>query len=236
MTTLPVAEAAPNRLLHKVAIIGIAVLALGSASVGTWASFSASTGNDASFSTGTLVLSNQVGVATTCLSSDDSGVNANATDCDALLPVAVRAPGDSATADVTLGNEGNLAGALGAYLEACTDGDAPGTTFHGSGEPCGLVQVTVQEYASAAARTAGNVTGGNCRYGQTTGADVACAFGPTLDGLVAAHGTAANALDLGTFDDGAERYFRVALHLPVSADNTMQGRQVDFGIVWRLSL
>ena len=93
-----------SRLFHKAAIVGIAVLAFGSASVGTWATFAASTSNDATFRTGTILLSNQVGAATTCVSTSGSTIVENDRDCDALFPVAVRAPGDTATADVTRGN------------------------------------------------------------------------------------------------------------------------------------
>lgn len=224
---------APDQRMKRSLRAGLVALALllsvGGATAGTWASFSASTENDGAFATGTLMLSNTVGAGTACFSTA-AGVDINTNDrtCDALLAATVRKPGDSATADVAVKNEGSIDGNLLAYVASCTGSDAE--AFHGTGDPCGVVQVTVQEYTDATRTTASN-----CRFGAVTGAGITCAFGPTLVGLVDAHGDFTEGLAVGSLVTGQTRWFRVGLTLPSSAGNTMQGRAATFGIVWRMA-
>jgi predicted ribosomally synthesized peptide with SipW-like signal peptide len=224
------------------ALFAVGALLLGGAGAGTFASFSASTTNSATFATGTLVLSDKVDAGTTCYStgsslgdtSTNTDTNANA-NCAALFTMALNKPGDEATAELDLKNEGSVDGsALQLYANTCSTGDVATETFHGSGDLCPAVLMTIQEYDSATNRTNDDVSGtnGNCRYGATTGANVACAFGGTATlGNLPLSGSP---LGLGAFQAGATRYLRIRVQLPQTATNDVQGRQVSTSLTWRV--
>jgi spore coat-associated protein N len=219
-----------RKILFAVAAFGGAATAVGA---GTFASFSASTTNGGStFATGTLVLSNQKNAATACLSTGGGSTDTNAGTCDALFTTALAKPGDSGFVDVTLKNEGSINGAtLTAYKNAaCTNANSG--SFNGTGDLCANLQVYVQEYTSAANRTANTTTGGTCVYGGGTAS--ACAFDATKTlGAFPASGTPLTLA--GGLTAGASRYLRVYLQFPSTADNTFQGRQASFGFTWAMA-
>jgi predicted ribosomally synthesized peptide with SipW-like signal peptide len=234
MAVVDVVALRPGRglgaLTVRRAIVALVVLlAAGGASAGTWASFTASTSNEASFSTGTLMLSNTVGAASACFSTAvGDQIDTNDRSCDALFPVAIHAPGGTASADVAIKNQGSLAGTLMAYVPTCANTDSA-AAYHGSGLLCGALQVSVQEYTDASRTTISD-----CRYGAVTGVGVTCAFGPSLAALATAHGDFANGLALDALTPGQTRWYRVRLLLPASAGNTLQGRSATFGLTWRM--
>jgi hypothetical protein len=219
-----------RKILFAVAAFGGVATAVGA---GTFASFTASTSNAAStFQTGTLVLSNQKNTATACLSTGGgtTDTNANAA-CDQPFAVTLAKPGDSANVDITLVNSGSInATALTAYAtSACVNSNSG--TYNGTGDLCAQMQMYVQEYTSAANRTANTTTGGNCWYGGGTA--TACAFSATK--TVGGFPLVGSAVALGAMNTGATRYLRVYLSFPSTADNTFQGRLATFGMTWAIA-
>ena len=232
-----------------VALLLVAIAAF--ASEGTLASFSASTTNAAStFATGSLVLSNQVNTQSACFSSgsdttignvspaDPREIAPNDSICDALFTgLTAYKPGDTASADLTLQNAGTItASGITGVGQVCTPSDTPavgpiGTAFHGNGDPCGYVQIQVQEYTSAARTTASR-----CLYPAGAGA---CAAGGTVAAFVTATNTTPMTLNAPTtVAPNAFRHLRVTLTVPngaAGADNAYMGRQLAFGIKWTLN-
>lgn len=212
-----------------------AAVVLGAATVvgaGTFASFNAQTKNpDNVLAAGTLVLSNTKDGGAACLSTagGTTDTNANA-GCDTLLSLTVQKPGDSGTADLTIANAGSLAASeLRVFSAACTDGDASGESYHGTGLPCDKVQLYVQQYADPAFATPSA-----CLYGGATVATI-CDFSDatkTLSDFQTAYGTSGSGLLVGSLAAGASNYFKVGVMLPSSADNTFQGRQATFDLTW----
>jgi hypothetical protein len=219
-----------RKILFAVAAFGGAATAV---SAGTFASFSASTTNAGStFATGTLVLSNQKNTATACLSTGGGSTDSNANgSCDQLFAASVQKPGDSAFVDLTLNNAGSInASGLTAHANAACANANTGT-YSGTGDLCAALQVYVQEYTSAANRTAGTTTGGTCHYGGGTA--TACAFDATK--TAAAFPASGSPLSMGAMNAGATRYFRIYAQIPSSAGNDVQGRQATFGFTWSMA-
>src|SRR3954468_19841951 len=131
-------------LLSLGVVAGIGALA----GAGTFATFTAQTTNPSNtFANGTLVPSNRVNGGAVCLSTGggDTDVNANGS-CSTAFNLAVKKPGDSGTTDIILENAGSLAAsALKVYSASCTDANAAGETYHGTGLPCGIVQIYIQQ-------------------------------------------------------------------------------------------
>jgi len=118
-------------------------------------------------------LSNQVNAGAVCLSTGGGNTDSNANgSCSTAFNLAVKKPGDSGTTDITLKNVGSLAAsALKGFSGSCTDADAAGENYHGTGSPCGLVQIYIQQYSDAF------TTPSACLYGGASGST--CDF-PTL--------------------------------------------------------
>ena len=219
-------------LLSLGVVAGIGALA----GAGTFATFTAQTTNDATtFANGTLVLSNTVGAGTACLSTAGGTTDTNANgNCDAVYSLSVKAPGDSATANITLENMGSLAAsALKVFSPSCTNSNASGESYNGTGLPCGIVQIYIQQYSDAF------TTPSACLYGGATGAT--CDFSDTsktLSSFVTAHGSLGNGLSAGAMaaNGGADtKWIRVGVKLPSSADNTYQGRAAALDLNWHIT-
>ena len=220
--------------LGAVAVVGAVV------GGGTYATFNAQTANPGNvWANGTLVLSNKVGAGTTCLSTGaatgtDTNVNNN---CDALFSsTALRKPNDSATANVTVKNEGSLdASALKLYASACTAGDTAGETYKGTADPCDKVQLYVQRWTDAA-----RTLPAACVYGSTqaltpntcdfaaTGAEA-----KTLGAFATANGST-TPLSLGALNTGSTGYYTIGVKLPQSTSNAYQGRRASVDFTWTL--
>ena len=217
-----------QKVLMSVGTLGVAAAV---AAGGSFATFNAQTTNPGNtFATGTLVMSNKVNTGTACLSTGGGSINTNVNNaCDALFNLTVRKPGDSATANLTIKNEGSLdATALKSFATGCTDGDAAGEAYHGTGLPCSAVQLYIQQTDSAfTAKTA-------CVYGGATVANT-CDFSDTsktIGDFAASHSNSTNGLSIGGLTAGSSNYFVVGVKLPSSADNTYQGRQATVGLSW----
>lgn len=220
--------------LGAVAVVGAVV------GGGTYATFNAQTANPGNiWANGTLVLSNKVGTATTCLSTGagtntDTNVNAN---CDALFTGAtLRKPNDSATVNVAVKNEGSLnATALKLHSSACTPGDTTGETYKGSGDPCDKVQLYVQKWTDAT-----RTVPASCTYGSTAlAAPNTCDFAATgadaktLGAFATANGSA-TPLNLGALNTGTTGYYTVGVKLPQTTSNAYQGRKASIDFTWTL--
>lgn len=219
-----------RKILFAIAAFGGVATAAGA---GTFASFSASTTNAAStFQTGSLVLSNQKNVATACLSTGGGSTDTNANaGCDQLFATTLAKPGDAGFVDMTLNNAGSInASALTAYRSQTCANTSSGA-YNGTGDLCATLQMYVQEYTSAANRTANTTTAGSCWFGGGTA--TACAYDATK--TTATFPAVGSALALGAMNTGATRYLRVYMQLPSTADNTFQGRIGTFGISWAIA-
>lgn len=222
----------PRRPLPvKKVLLSLLVLAA-FAGVGTFSSFTAQTTNPSNtFGDGTLVLSNtkQGGVA--CLSTGggttDSNVNGG---CDQLLNLATRKPGDSGSANLTIKNEGTLASSIfKLFASACVASDVAGETYHGTGNPCSVLDIYVQQWSDS-----GFSVPSVCLYGGGTA--TTCAFDDTktLSTFQAAYNSSSNGRDInsGVLSAGASTYFTVAVKLPTTAGNTYQGRKAVLDFSW----
>lgn len=220
--------------LPRWALLAIGALFLAGAGVGTFASFSASTTNSGSFATGTLVLSNQKDANTVCMSTTAgiTDVNDNA-GCDAAYALTLARPGDIATVNITLKNEGSLdATDLKAFVStACATTDEGTETYHGTGDLCANLRFYIQGFT-----TSGRTVVTSCYYGATTVANT-CDFtdgAKTLAAYGTAYPNAGTTLSMGALTTGTTRYLTIGLSLPSAAGNTLQGRKAAFGLKWQI--
>ncbi|HEY7208044.1 MAG TPA: hypothetical protein VH416_07360 [Gaiellaceae bacterium] len=218
-------------------VLTCAVLAGVAAALGiaSFATFNAQTNNPNSiFSAGTIVLSNTKQGGSACLSTGGGNTNTNVNAaCDQLLNLTVKKPGDSGTANVTLKNVGSLnASIFKLFSTACTATDAGSETYHGTGNPCGTVQLYVQQWSDAAFTTPsgclyGGATGNTCNFTDTT---------KTLSAFQTAYNTSTNGLSIGSgLNAGSSAYITIGVQLPSSADNTFQGRQAAMDFDWYIA-
>jgi predicted ribosomally synthesized peptide with SipW-like signal peptide len=219
-----------QKVLMTMGTVAVAALIAGG---GSFASFTAQTTNPGNtFATGTLVMSNTVNAGTACLSTGGGSISTNANaNCDTLFNLTVKKPGDSATADLKIKNEGSVdASALKAFATGCTDGDAAGQAYHGTGTPCSVVQVYVQQWDDAA-----HTTATACLYGGAAVTNT-CDFSntaKTLGDYASNYTNSSNGLSIGSgLTAGTTDYFTIGVKLPSSADNTFQGRQASIGFTW----
>ena len=217
-----------KRVLLSLGVVAATIAVIG---VGTMASFTAQTKNpDNVFAAGTLVLSNTKQSGSACLSTGGGSADTNANDsCDTLFSLTVQAPGDSGSANLTLKNEGSLdASVFKIFSAACTNADAAAEDYHGSGNPCSKLQLTVQEYSDS-----GFTTPSACVYGGAVGST--CDFSDatkTLGAFQSSHSSSSNGLSLSGIDAGASKYYSIGVKLPSDADNTFQGRQSTIDFTW----
>jgi hypothetical protein len=224
--------------LQKKVLLSLGVVAgIGAlAGAGTFATFTAQTTNPSNtFANGTLVLSNKVNAGAVCLSTGGGNTDTNANgSCSTAFNLAVKKPGDSGTTDITLANVGSLAAsALKVFSGSCTDADAAGENYHGTGSPCGVVQIYLQQYSDAF------TTPSACLYGGASGAT--CDFSDTsktLSAFVAAYTNLGAGLSAGSLAaaGGADTtWVRIGVKLPSTADNTYQGRSATMALNWHIT-
>lgn len=223
-------------LISKVLVSVLVVGAMTSVSFGTFASFAAQTSNAGSgFSSGTLVLSNTKQGGAACLSTVGGTTDTNANGaCDALINLSVKKPGDSGTANLSLKNEGSIAGTgLTLFAPGCTNANAAAESYHGTGNLCGKLQLYVQEYSDA-----GFTTPSACRYGGSADAGTTCDFSDTsktIGAFATTYGSSTSGLAVGGgLPAGGARYFKVGLRLPTDADNSFQGRNAAADFTWTI--
>ncbi len=224
------------KLRHKL-LLTAAILIVVSAGLGfgTLATFNAQTNNPSNvFATGTLVLSNTKQGGTACLSTGGGNTNTNVnTGCDQLLNLTVKKPGDTGTANVTLRNVGSInATTFKVFAPTCTNSDASAESYHGTGSPCSVIQLYIQQWSDAAFSTPsaclyGGATGNTCNFSDTT---------KTLGAFATAYPSSSAGLSIGSgLNAGSSAYFTIGVQAPSSADNTYQGRQAAEDIDWYIA-
>ena len=221
-----------SKILLSAAVVLVLAAGLG---FGSLATFNAQTNNPGNvFSHGTLVLSNTKQGGTACLSTGGGNTNTNVnTACDQLLNLTVKKPGDSGTANLTLKNVGSInATTFKLFSPACTSADSAGESYHGTGSPCGLIQLYVQQWSDAAFSTPlaclyGGATGNTCNFSDTT---------KTLGAFATTYSSSSNGLAIGSgLNAGASAYFTIGVQSPSTADNTYQGRQATQDFNWYIA-
>jgi hypothetical protein len=222
-------------------LVALLVSGLMSSQPGTFASFTAAVANGASFNTGSLVLSNQRGNATACLSTGAGTTDANTNDCDTLFTLVLQ-DGGSANVQLTVANAGSIdASSLTLHWSdgttPCATTDDPAALYHGTGDLCGIIRLQVQEYPSDADQNSNTRTNGTCWFGGGAGTN-ACSFNNSQDlaAFSLLDGDGGDVIDMGSFAAGATRWFRVYLNVPAGQlTNAMMGRLVEFGFTWSLA-
>jgi hypothetical protein len=224
--------------LHRKVLLSMGVVAgIGAlAGAGTFATFTAQTSNPTNtFADGTLVLSNKVNNGSACLSTGGGTTDTNSNgSCTTAFNLAVKAPGDSGTANITLQDVGSLAAsALKVFSASCTDANAAGENYHGTGSPCGKVQLYIQQYSDAfttpSACLYGGATGNSCNFSDAT---------KTLSDFVTNHIDLAHGLSAGSlaaFGGADTTWVKVGVMLPSDADNTYQGRSASLAFNWQIT-
>ena len=103
-----------KKVLMTIGTLGVAAAV---ASGGAFATFNAQTTNPGNtFATGTLVMSNKVDSGTVCFSTGGGTITTNASDCDTAFGLSAQKPGDFATANITIKNEGSIGAALQTFI------------------------------------------------------------------------------------------------------------------------
>ena len=126
-----------------------------------------------------------------------------------------------------------VASALKVFSTSCTDADAAGENYHGTGSPCGIVQIYVQQYSDAFS------TPSACLYGGGTA--TTCSFADTsktLSAFVTAYPDLPGGLSAGSLaaSGGADTtWVRIGVKLPSTADNTFQGRSATMALNWHIT-
>jgi predicted ribosomally synthesized peptide with SipW-like signal peptide len=234
------APAPEKRRFPRWALAAMGALLLAGAGAGTFASFSASTTNSSTFASGTLVLTDQVDAGSICYSSGttatDTGVNTDTNDnanCAALFNLTVKKPGDNATANLTLKNDGSIdATALKGFASAaCADANETSETYHGTGNLCSTLLLSIQNYGNDSTRTApasclyGGASGNVCNNSDAT---------KTIGAFTGAYPDANTTLAMGTLTAGTSRYLTIGINFPSTATNNVQGRKATFGLKWQI--
>ena len=224
-------------LLSLLVVGGLSCFTLAS----TFALFTTEVTNaNGSISSGTLYLGNQPSTSGGMCFSYNGTLNSN-TSCSPLTGSAVVYPGGSAaTANITVTNGGTVPGStLALYMPSCSTATTTGAPSPGGGNPCttGGLEVEIMEtgsnFSTANCGTSMN-TACNCRYPETSGT---CAFlANTLNTLATTKNSSSSMYALGKgLDVGQIRYFVIAMALPSSAANNLQGEAAQFNLTWNLS-
>jgi len=221
-----------RKILTTSAVLLVAAAGLG---FGSFATFNAQTNNASNiFSHGTLVLSDTKQGGTACLSTGGGTTDTNVnTACDQLLNLTVKKPGDSGTANLALRNAGSInASTFKVFSPTCTNADAAGETYHGTGNPCSILQLTIQQwtdntFTTPSACLYGGATGNTCNFSDTT---------KTLGAFSTAYGSSTNGLAIGSgLSAGSSAYVTIGVMSPSTADNTYQGRQASVDFDWYIA-
>lgn len=238
-----------RKLLLAVLLVSLTGSAFGA---GTFASFNASTTNPGStFATGSIVLSNtKAGGAGVCFStntgvgasSGNTSTNANNT-CDSLFGMTLAKPGDTATAHLTLKNEGSIAAtSLAAAVTACTTGTVG--SFNGSTPAllCGSgngLKIQVQEMTDATF----TVPVLKCVYPPS--ASLACVSNEYLGNGFLGTTFTNTAWNVAGMASAANKYLKFTVQFPDNGtstagstpvlDNAYMGLTGSFGIAWTIA-
>lgn len=193
------------------------------------ADFNAQTNNSSGFTSGTLVLSDAKTSGTTCFSTGGAttDTNSNSTGCDDLIAATAQKPGGTVTTNVvTIRNVGSVtAGTFHLFANtACVSTDAAATTYHGTGDLCTAVALTVHDD-----------TNNWCYY--PTNATGACtmAAASTLATFGTAYPSDTTPRTLSLTSLGTGIAFSISTQLNSTAVNNMQGRTATIGFGWKIA-
>lgn len=209
--------------------LGLALLVAAAALIASSvADFAAQASNSANtFSSGTLVLSDAKTSGTTCLSTGGgtTDTNSNSTGCDNLINATGKKPGDTATSSVvTLRNVGSVAASsFKIWSSACTNSDASGETYHGTGDLCAVVALTLHDD-----------TNNRCYYPTQTAGACVLDTTKTLSTFVTFTGSEVNALSLSTTGLSSGIAFTIQTQLVSTAGNSVQGRTATIDFNWKI--
>lgn len=224
-------------LLSLIVVGGLSFFTLAS----TFAVFTTEVTNaHGSVASGTLYLENQPSTTTNICYSYTATTNLNGS-CTALTGSANAYPGGPVvTANVAITNGGSLPGStLALYMPSCSAVTTTGAPHSGGGNPCttGGLELEIMEtgstFSTANCGTSMN-TSCNCRFPTTSGT---CTLYPsTLNTLATTYTSTSSMYGLtGGLTAGQTRYFVIAMALPSSAANTLQGEAAQFKLTWNLS-
>lgn len=222
-----------KKLLLSVMILG----GIAGTSGSTLASLNGQTTNSpATFATGTLTLSNTVNSGTACLSANASTApptSPPSVTCNALVTTTDGPwfPGQMTAATIKILNDGSLdASQLSLSSSGCTS-TATGNGYAGSGDPCNVIEVSIEET---------NAAGTPLECYLPFGLGTTCSLNPadTLS-LLSSGAQPSSPVPLpGGLPAGSARYFRIDLGLPTwtgGAGNPYQGEQATFALTWRIT-
>jgi hypothetical protein len=208
-------------LLSLLLISGLASL-VGS----TIAGMSASMVNGSnSFNSGSLVLQTQVG-ATVCLSTGagpDTTTNSSSCAAD-LLGASGQKPGaPPVTQTVIVTNNGTIdATSILLWSVTCSSVNAGGETYHGGGNICASIDLTVYDQTHA-----------TCRYPQTSGS-CSLTAGRTLANWTSLYGSQGAALSVGALGAQATTTFVFTSQMEATAPSTVEGMAARIDFDWYL--
>lgn len=216
-----------KKLLLSMVVLGLVGLVVGG---GSFATFNAQTTNPSNtFSTGTLVLSNQRDSGTACLSTGGgfTDVNVNSTGCDDLIAGVIQKPGDSTSHTVTIKHVGSIDATTTELWSAGCATDDNGEAFHGTGDLCNRVTLTIHDD-----------TNDRCVYptavfGTPEAGPCSASESKTLADFAAS--AASSHVTLGSLAADASLAFTLVAGLPSSADNSYQGREATIDFNWQIS-
>jgi hypothetical protein len=193
------------------------------------ADFNAQTDNVNTFASGTLVLSDARTGGTTCLSTGGAttDTNSNASGCDDLIAATIQKPGGAAaTRVVTVRNVGTLA-ASSFHLfanTACVSSNAIPETYHGTGDICTAVALTIHDDTNNWCYYPTNATGACIIAGASTLATFSTAYPNDIAPLV-----------LSTTALSGGIAFTIGTQLVSTATNPMQGRAASIDLGWKIA-
>lgn len=223
-------------LFRKILMTLMVISGIGSTiSAGTFASYTASTTQQTStFASGSLVLSRKVGSQSACFSTGagtNTDTNAN-TGCGFMFEATEVKIGDSPTVvDLTITNEGTLAGTLSYRTDGCLS-DTNGQYYNGVADLCQKLNVTIQEYTTS---FGGPLS--SCVY-PSLPASACPALVATLAPTHLPSGLPTAATSLGTIGAATSRWFRLSIQHPntgLGAADGTQGREASIKVTWSLS-
>jgi hypothetical protein len=222
-----------TKIVLTSAVVVVLAATLG---VASFATFNAQTDNPGNvFAHGTLVLSDtkQGGVA--CLSTGGGNTNTNVnTGCDQLFNLTVKKPGDSGTANLTLKNVGDINASLfKVFAPTCTNANSTGESYNGTGNPCTVLQLYIQQwtdntFTTPSACLYGGATGNTCNFSDTT---------KTLGAFSTSYNSSGTGLSIGSgLNAGSSAYVTIGVQSPsATTDNTYQGRQASIDFDWYIA-
>jgi hypothetical protein len=144
-------------------------------------------------------------------------------------------PGATSTVNVTILNNGSLnASDLSVYMPSCAKIATTGAPTPGGGNPCAVGGALF--YIAEATSSAFTLASSACKFPTVSASPCTFALADSLNTFSAGYFDAPGAYDLGAGPAaGASRYFIIAMQMPSTASNTLQGQAAQFGLTWHIT-